>query len=45
MHDSGDGIAIFDTPLMSEALAKTRELIDCAPFTMAELGALGFRQG
>lgn len=43
LHDSGDGIAIFDTPVMPVALAKIQELVECAPFTMTELAALGFR--
>ncbi|MEO6994309.1 MAG: hypothetical protein ABI273_11815 [Lacunisphaera sp.] len=43
LHDSGDGIAIFDTPVMAEALGKIQELIECAPFAMTELAALGFR--
>jgi hypothetical protein len=43
LHDSGDGTAMFDTPLMPDALTKLQEVIDCAPFTMIELQALGFR--
>lgn len=43
LHDSGDGTAIFDAPSMLVALTKLQEVIDCAPFTMIELQALGFR--
>lgn len=43
VHDSDDGAALFDTPLQADALAKLMEVIECAPFNMNELGALGFR--
>jgi hypothetical protein len=45
LHDSGDGIAIFDAPSMTVALAKIQELTESTPFAMTELEALGFRLG
>ncbi len=43
VHDAGDGAALADAGSASEALAKLEELLASAPFTMAELEALGFR--
>jgi hypothetical protein len=43
LHDCDDGIAIFDTPTMQEALAKLMDVIASAPFAMVEIEALGFR--
>lgn len=43
LHDSDDGAALFDAPSMEVALAKLQELLECAPFAMDELRALGFR--
>jgi hypothetical protein len=43
LHDGDDGAVIFDTPTMHEALAKLQEVLECAPFNMNELEALGFR--
>ena len=43
LHDGDDGAAFFEAPSMGEAFAKLVELIESAPFTMAELDALGFR--
>jgi hypothetical protein len=44
LHDREDGSAEFRAPTMEAALAKLQELLESAPFTMAELEALGFRQ-
>jgi hypothetical protein len=43
LHDRDDGAAVFNVPAMQEALAKLREVLESAPFTMNELEALGFR--
>ncbi|MSU46936.1 MAG: hypothetical protein EXS42_07415 [Lacunisphaera sp.] len=43
LHDSDDGAALFEAPNMAGALAKLQELLECAPFNMNELEALGFR--
>jgi len=43
LHDSDDAAALFDAPTMAVALAKLQEVLDCAPFNMNELEALGFR--
>jgi hypothetical protein len=43
VHDSDDGDAVFDAPTAAEAVGKLREVLDSAPFTMDELGGLGFR--
>jgi hypothetical protein len=43
LHDGDDGAVIFDAPTMPEALAKVQEVLECAPFNMNELEALGFR--
>jgi hypothetical protein len=45
VHDNEDGVTVFDTPTMKDGLEKLQEVLACAPFTMAELGALGFRMG
>jgi hypothetical protein len=42
VHDSDDGDALFESATMAEALAKTVEVLECAPFNMNELEALGF---
>jgi hypothetical protein len=44
LHDREDGSAEFRAQTVGEAVEKLQELLDSAPFTMAELGALGFRQ-
>jgi hypothetical protein len=44
LHDREDGAAEFRAPTMGEAVEKLQELLESAPFTMAELEALGFRQ-
>jgi hypothetical protein len=41
LHDSDDGVALFNTPTLAEALAKMQELIASAPFHLSELAALG----
>jgi len=43
LHDCDDGAALFDAPDMGGALAKLQEVLECAPFNMDELEALGFR--
>ncbi len=43
LHDSDDGAALFDAPDMAGALAKLQEVLECAPFNMNELEAIGFR--
>ncbi|HXC02672.1 MAG TPA: hypothetical protein VNU49_08485 [Opitutaceae bacterium] len=43
LHDGDDGAVIFDASTMPEALAKLQEVLECAPFNMNELEALGFR--
>jgi hypothetical protein len=42
VHDADDGVAVINTPEMAEALAKLQELLASAPFTLHELGDLGF---
>lgn len=44
LHDREDGSAEFRAQTMQDALAKLQEMLESAPFTMAELEALGFRQ-
>lgn len=43
LHDSDDGVAIFDAPTMMEALIELKDVIESAPFAMSETEALGFR--
>jgi hypothetical protein len=43
LHDSDDGAALFEAASMGEALAKVQEILSCAPFTLEELEALGFK--
>lgn len=43
IHDRDDGVSVFDAPSAQAAMAKLREVLDCAPFNMSELEALGFR--
>jgi hypothetical protein len=43
VHDSDDGAATFAAATMREAFSKLQEALDCAPFHMDELAALGFR--
>jgi hypothetical protein len=43
LHDCDDGAVLFDAPTMHEAMAKLQEVLECAPFNMNELEALGFR--
>lgn len=43
LHDSDDGVAIFDASNRTEALTKLTEVIESAPFAMTEIEALGFR--
>ncbi len=42
VHDSDDGHALSDVPTMGEALRKVVEVMECSPFKMDELEALGF---
>jgi hypothetical protein len=43
LHDSDDGVAVFDAATMLDALDKLTEVIESAPFTMDEITALDFR--
>jgi len=43
VHDRDDGAALAEAPSLQAAAASLRELLECAPFAMEELGALGFR--
>lgn len=43
LHDCDDGVAIFDTPTLTAAVAALHEAVECAPFHLEELQALGFR--
>lgn len=43
LHDSDDGVALYDAPDLAAALAKVQEVFESAPFAMSELEALGFR--
>ncbi|HMD60363.1 MAG TPA: hypothetical protein VKG78_02975 [Opitutaceae bacterium] len=43
IHDRDDGAAVVSAPTMRAAMEKLQEVLECAPFHMEELGALGFR--
>jgi hypothetical protein len=43
LHDSDDGAVLIDVSTLPEALAKLQEVLECAPFHLSELEALGFR--
>lgn len=43
LHDCDDGAAHFDAPTLAEAITALHEVLDCAPFHLSELEALGFR--
>ena len=45
VHDREDGVSLFTTPELPEALAKLQELLDSAPFHLNELDGLGFHAG
>ncbi len=45
LHDRDDGAMLFRGPTMQAAVAKLGELLESAPFAMAELEALGFAPG
>ena len=45
LHDRDDGAMLHRAPTMQAALAKLGELLESAPFAMAELEALGFAPG
>jgi len=34
---------MFDTPTLAEAVAALHQVLECAPFHLEELEALGFR--
>ncbi len=42
VHDADDGISVFSTPALADALAKLQEVIESAPFHLNELEAFGF---
>lgn len=44
LHDADDGAALYDATSLRDAVGKVLEVVASAPFTMAELEALGFRQ-
>lgn len=43
VHDSDDGVSVFSTPKLPEALAKMQEVLASAPFHLNELEGLGFK--
>jgi len=43
LHDCDDGAAMLDAPTLAAAVAAVRDLLECAPFHLEELEALGFR--
>jgi hypothetical protein len=43
VHDSYDGATLAEMPSLADALSKLDEVLASAPFTMAELDALGFK--
>jgi hypothetical protein len=43
LHDRDDGAALFEASALKEAMGKLWEVLECAPFSMAELEALGFK--
>lgn len=43
VHDSDDGVVLFDALNLAAAAAKLQELLECAPFHLHELVGLGFR--
>lgn len=44
VHDSDDGIVLFDAANFAEAAAKLQEVLESAPFHLWELEGLGFRR-
>lgn len=44
VHDSDDGAALFETPVLADALTAMQDVIASAPFHLDELAALGFRR-
>ena len=45
VHDREDGVSLFTTPKLPEALAKLQEVLASAPFHLNELDGLGFHAG
>lgn len=43
LHDCDDGVAMYDALTMADALAKLKEVLESAPFTLLEIVSLGFR--
>ena len=43
VHDRDDGLALREASTCQASMSKLQELVECAPFDMAELEALGFR--
>ena len=43
LHDAEDGAVLYSAPNVQDAVAKLEELVECAPFHMSELEALGFK--
>jgi hypothetical protein len=44
VHDSDDGVVLFDAANLAEAAAKLQEVLESAPFHLWELEGLGFRR-
>jgi hypothetical protein len=45
LHDSQDGVELYDAPSLADAFAKLQEVLVSAPFHLGELNGLGFRSG
>lgn len=43
MHDSDDGVAVFDAPTLKECVAMLDDVFESAPFHLNELEAIGFK--
>lgn len=43
LHDADDGLATFDAITFATAVTALHEVLECAPFHLEELEALGFR--
>jgi hypothetical protein len=45
LHDSLDGVELYDAATLAEAFEKLQEVLASAPFHLGELNELGFRSG
>lgn len=43
LHDSDDGVAVFDAPTLKECVVMLDDVFESAPFHLNELEALGFK--